>query len=280
MRQITHLCLLLSLASCASVPPEQSAVPVALLPYADAARFLPPRHSSLLFLATKTFGDGAWASVLLARCGSDFEMPGGVGQGRYRGVEVLDFGAARPHGGVFPGLASEPQPVPPIGGVPVWYEREERSSGVVLEYWSARVDDRFLVWSHDRELLEHALARTGHFAELLQPFTAVQLLPDAVEGVVCVLPRPRERPDDPTLSRLRLLPVEPTVVCVPDATRLLLFHQHALPAEFIDACSQGFGAAPTTMSRGEFRVTEVAVAFNDFSVDLVLACLFGLQIFI
>lgn len=265
----------LAAASC-STAPQPPAVPVVLQPYAEAARFLLPGHSSLSFRRTDRepfevrAAGAATRTMLVASCGSDFEKPKGVGSGRFRGVQAGDVGP----GGVRQAseLESEGFRAVAIDGGQAWHKREEVYDSHVSEIWLAQVDDRFVVWSPDRTDLERALARTGDLAELLRPFAAVRLLPDAAECVLCLSPRPGDPGWDPSY----MLPVEPTVVCAPTPSRLVLFHRQPLPE-----CVAGWpgdGTAPTTTSRSGFHVTEVAVDAE--LSEILLYALFGLKIFI
>jgi len=224
------------LAGCAAVASDARAVPAGLRQYADIARFLLPGCSSVAFSVHELDPDGAAPGaarvVRRAFCGSDFEPPHGVGYGRYRGIGVWDFGA-----GGRRGQKPEGEPAASIGGVPVWHCQEERAAEYVVETWIGQVDERFVVSSHDRDLLERALARTGDLAELLRPFAAVQLLPDDADSVVCLLPRH----EDQTLYWVgRPVPTETTVACLGGAPlSLMLFHRQPLPAEFVSLGARG-----------------------------------------
>lgn len=278
MRRITLVCGLIAcaLGSCASTGADEFAVPAALAKYADIARFLLPGHSSLLFAHANMMPfaefDDATTNGLVARCGSDFELPHDAGAGaRYRGVVVVDHGPG--------GLGAEtPQGEPTsIAGAPAWHVRaEDTVDRYVLEQWIAHVDGRYVVISYDKQLLECALARTGDLAALLRPFAAVHALPDDVEAVVCLLPRPQDR-----YYKLPI-PVEATVACASaGATRLQLFHSQPLPAEFLVA-DRLLASPPVQTHRAGFLVTEMVLDRSDNTRDtlaLVLLAYFGFAIF-
>lgn len=177
--------LLLAFASCASAP-----LPEALLPYEDAARFLLPGFRTVA-LSTHEFEDPAPNRQMFFRrafCGRDFERPGGVGIGSYRGIEVMDFGPAG-LGGARPDAA----PAASFAGVDVFHTHSRHRDGNVVDEWFAWVDDRFSVSSHHRELLERSLARGAELTTLLQPFAALSDLPGDATGAVCLLARPEDQ---------------------------------------------------------------------------------------
>lgn len=245
-------------------------MPVALRPYADAARFLLPGFSSVS-LSTHELDEAGPNGQKFSRrafCGSDFERPGGVGVGRFRGIEVADWGPAGLDGG-----RPEGEPAATIRGVAVWHTHEEHYDGNVTDLWIAWVDDRFIVSSHHRDLLERSLARTGDLATLLQPFAALNVMPAEADGAVCLLPRP----EDHTYWG-RPVPIETTVVAL-CGNRLTLFHREPLPPEFL-ALSRP-GAPPTTTSRDPWQVTEILLRADDPTwYWLIVHVLSGLAIFI
>ncbi len=274
MRHITRACWLavIALASCATVaPPVDPAVPAALRPFADAARFLLPGQSSLAFYEEVRPDAAALPAdaprvMRVAKCGSNFEAPKGTGYGRFRGVEVIDFG---------PGLLRHyirdtGEPTTWLGGVPVWFAAETDPPRYCAASWRARVDDRFLVWSSEREVLEHALTRPGNLESLLQPFAAVHVLPVESEAVVCALPRP-----DDTSYWGRPLPIEPLVVCVRRAPRsLLIFHRQELPKEFT-TWYEGPQVGRTTEQHGPWLISGFALGADALLTRLMMDVIFG-----
>lgn len=267
-------------------------VPMALLPYADAARFLIPGCSSLSFARQELDPEAATSpaeaptSCRVARCGSAFEAPKDVGYGRYRGVEVWDFGPGGLHhyvGGdrgmpATGGRADPAVPATPIAGYPVWHVPGAEAPAYVLEVWVAHADDRFLVWSHDGEVLAQALARPGDLSDLLRPFAAVQWLAEDAEHVVCALPRPEDRS-----YWGRPLPVEPTVSYFrPGPWRLLVLHREPLPQEYANLATN-VGPASATTPLGPWLQTEMVEhegQGDPMMRDLVAELSFGLAIFI
>lgn len=262
------------LAGCSSTGP----VPGALQPYTDAASFLLPGCSSLLFRTGELDADAARGegtrACLVARCGSGFEPSKGVGYGPYRGLEVLDFGAG---GAPNPAQFEPGEPSTPIAGIPVWSAPYSSRSADTARTFTAVVDDRFVVWSHDRELLAAALARTGDLAALLQPFAAVHLLPDDAESIVCALPRPdtanwgRPTPSEPTVSFFRRGP-----------WRFCVLHERPLPPDgYADPASWCDPRTRTTVRLRPWLLTEAVVVDDSASLrELWTDFLFGLAIFI
>jgi len=265
------------LAGCAAVPPASPTVPAGLRPYADVARFLLPGSSSVAFsvheLHSERAAPGATRVARRAFCGSDFEPTQGFGYGRYHGIEVWDFGA-----GGLRGEQPEGEPAASIGGVLVWHGAEERRPDYVVETWICHVDDRFVVSSHDRDLLERALARTGDVTELLRPFAAVQLLPEDADSVVCLQPRHEDR------NRYwvgRPIPTETTVAGICGAPpSLLLFHRQPLPAQFVSFGSAYADSPPVTTSRDGWQVTTMVLRVDATERMLLVQLLSGLDIFI
>jgi len=125
------------------------------------------------------------------------------------------------------------------------------------------------VSSHYRELLEQSLARTGDLAMLLQPFAALNVLPDDANGAVCLL----ARPEDHTYWG-RPVPIETTVVAL-CGNRFVLFHREPLPHEFL--ALSGTDAPPAT-TRDGWQVTEAPIGSLPYM--LVVLALSGLAIFI
>lgn len=247
-------------------------MPAALLPYADAARFLLPGHSSLSFQAEDLnpvaagLAQDAPRAMRVAKCGSAFEAPKGTGYGRYRGVEVFDFGP----NGLHHYVREEGAPATSLRGVPVWFTPESDPPRYCAASWHAAVDDRFLVLSSDRDELERALARGGDLASLLQPFPAVHAIAGDVEAIVCALPRP-----DDTTYWGRPVPLETIVVCVRRSPRsLLIFHRQDLPMEFTD-WYRGPKVGRTEERHGPWRVSAFALGADDALTQLMLDVLFG-----
>lgn len=94
----TAACITFALAGCQTAP-STFHLPPALQRYELAASFLLPGHRSLALYSLPLEPDeGAPAAppdtLLVACCGSDFEAPRGEGYGRFRGIEVFDFGTA------------------------------------------------------------------------------------------------------------------------------------------------------------------------------------------
>jgi hypothetical protein len=264
------------------VSPVPGDVPEALRPFADAAQFLIPGCSSLSFgtqeVERAQGTEGAPVLARVARCGSAFEAPKGVGVGRYQGIEVHDFGPGGLHLALVPVRGD---PVSMIAGCQVWHLAEQTRPGYLLETWSASVDDRFFVWSHDRTLLERALARAGKLADLLRPFDAVQQLPPDAESVVCALPR---QPEDRNSWWARPLPIEPTVSFFrPSPWRLVVLHRQPLPRQY-EGTATNLGS-PKMTREGEWMVTTTVQDFHEPEAQptyrfLVADQLFGLLIFI
>jgi hypothetical protein len=279
--------ILLALAACASAP-----LPEALLPYADAARFLLPGQQSRLFHREAVAGDDDPenpVSAPVASCGSDFAPPMHVGSGPFRGVTVWDLGA----GGLAGARAGRAAVIyslqPPrieaaaaIAGCPVWHEP---ATGQRSATWCAHVEDRFVVWSYDRDDLTAALARPGQLAELLRPFATVHALPADAESIVCALPRPEpKRSVAAWLTGGAPTPAEPTVSCFrPAPWRLLVWHKRPLP-EMYALPFQRLGGSTATPA-GEWTVTTGVQTENEPEVHepirgLVCAGLFGLAVFL
>lgn len=258
----------LALAGCAGVAPSGTEVPKPLQRYAEAASFLLPGFESVA-LYTET----AWATepeqrVLVAFCGSDFEAPVGVGYGRYRGIEVIDFGPSGVPEQPIPGVRTS------IGDVPVFHHRHEVRPDHVVETWIALVEDRFVVTSHQRDLLQLALRRAGRLDELLRPFAAISMLTEDAESVVCLLPRPIRTAWD------RLVPIEPMVVSLSASLCLRLYHRDPLPEPLATWTIGWSSAPPTTTTADGWRLTSSDLRLEPPGRTLLLLLLTGRSIFI
>ena len=272
-----------ALVACATVP--STSVPRPFERFAAACQFVPPDMLSFSFreeeLDPEAAGLPATAArrIWVVRGDRDFAAPPRYGYGKFRGVQVFDFG---PRGATpYAGLEKE-LPIATIAGIPVWFTPEESKSGYIAPSWSAWVDDRFLVMSSERETLAQALARTGRLDRLLQPFAAARQLADDASEIVCVLPRP----GDQTYWG-RVVPIEPVVTAVqPDPWRLQAFHQQALPPEY-GALFDILGDPTQRSSRQvkawtltEVRLQEQAPLWKSVNGGLVFELLFGLAVFI
>jgi len=171
-------------------------------------------------------------------------------------------------------LRGEPpvgEPDQPIGQTAIWRDRTVRRDGAVIHTFVAHVEERFIVWSHDRELLARALGRPGELSTLIRPFAAVRLIPRDADAVACLL----FRPGDELRFWGRLIPRETTVVagC---GRRIMLFHREQLPEGFLEMFA--LAVPPSTTSRDGWLVSELTVS-ADVHLELLWLCLAGLAIF-
>lgn len=270
-------------AACASAPSPR--VPRAFERFADACQFVPPDMLSFSFLEEELDPEAAGLPataaqrMLVLRAGRDFEPPVTYGYGKYRGVQVMDFG---PGGGAPYARLEKGPPSTTIAGVPVCFQPGKAERPYIAPQWSAWVDNRFLVISSERETLAKALARTGRIDRILEPFASVRELGDDAADITCVLPRPGDQ------SYLgRFVPTEPVVAAVlPDPWRLVVFHRQPLPPE----CAELFDTIGSAAKRSShelrtWTVTEVPLQKAgllglDVTGRLVLDLLFGLAIMI
>jgi len=261
-----YLLVVLVLAGCATAPPP---VPAPLLPYASVAGFLLPGfHTVAMGTDEHQPGGGkARRDLRWALCGSEFEPPKAADVGRFRGVYVEDHGP-----GGLSGVRPKGDPVHPCGEFAVWRDRHE-GRGSVLDCFVAHVGDRFVVESHDHELLERALARRGDLATLLAPFAAVRLLPADADGVVCL----QVRPGDETYWG-RPVPVETTVVST-SGNRVTLLHRESLPRQFLP--TEFAIGPPSTTSRDGWQITQFEWRReSEMEWQLWMMMLMGFAIFI
>ena len=263
--------VLLLLGAC--VGSAADGMPDAMRRYEEAAQFLAPGYESYAFAVEGEFDFTSEAEsylyVVVARSGSDFQKPKGLGAGRCRGVEVRDYGTQQ----VPKPWRTAGAPTAHIDGVPVWLDKGD---GVNFDreepLWTAVVDSRFHVRSHDRDQLEAALLRAGSLDAIVAPFAPVAFVPPDALRVICLRPRRADGSDGN-----RPVPIEPMVVALCPEMRLLLFHRLPLPAGF------GVHAKQTVASRAIEGWTVDEIVFEEKAPAwsrLWFAQVFGLSFFL
>lgn len=260
------------LAACKSVPTPHD-VPEALRQFTDAAQFLKPGFESYEFAALTepdlTSNYERYVPVLLARAGSDFQKPKGLGAGKYRGIEVRDFASADV---TAPWWNAGP-PSTHVAGSPVWIDKGDglHFDREVTVYY-AIVDERFHVRTYDLKLLESALTRAGQLREIVRPFEAVAMIPAGADHILCLLPRAKDKP-----YWSRPLPTQPLVLArCGESKRLLVMHRLALSEQYASC----LGSAVASRTDGAWTIDEFPADERPSEIGRMLgfSTLFGLAI--
>jgi hypothetical protein len=264
----------LALAACSTSPPSEAPIPRALERFADACQFVPPDMLSFAFYEVpadpnETPSAPRSQPQRIVCAGRDFTAPPLLGCGRYRGIEIRDFGPG-------PGNGLQPESKPPtaeVGGVPAWFTPEKAEGLYEPPSWQVQVDGRYVLISSDREVLAAALLRDGRLARILQPFDAVRLLADDANAIVCALPRP----GIPGYFNLPV-PIETMVSAVlPGPRRLQMLHRQPLTDQYAGLFTLCDHTQQTTI--GTWLVSEGTLQDEQYD-GFLLYILFGLVIFI
>jgi len=171
-------------------------LPPALVPFAEASRFVPAGMVSFAFFDHEVFIEGSRRELWAGR---DFELPEDLGEGLSRTLYVGDFGEKGVEAADLRFEADADRVE--IEGHACWHSTpgqrsEYRRTNINLQRrydeWRAIVDGRYALLAHHRDVLAAAIRRRGELMAVLAPFGDLSFVPADATELVFVLPRPGE----------------------------------------------------------------------------------------